>query len=260
MVFRLTAFRASAPRRAFAMCAGFAVAAFALSGQPVLAQTPPPLPGQEAGTPPPLPDPVVSVFVGAGGKQTGPFDYAALKAQTAAGALTKETLVWMDGMAAWTKAGEVEVLAGLFNETVVDGGTLPPPPEGLDAVKFLTGKWQFGPAPVPVQGVGQGMAQGTGVYGADGSFNAQITISAQVQGSPVTIESTITGQYTAKAQGDKKISVSYTGQVVATTKINTPGAQQIPPQTAPFNETSTFDIIDQNTVKDDDGFVSKRAL
>lgn len=237
-----------------------ALACVAFSDTSVLAQTPPPLPGQEAAVPPPLPDPVVSVFVGVGGKQAGPFDYATLKGQVAAGSLTKETLVWMDGMANWTKAGEVEVLANLFNTPVVaDDGALPPPPPKLNPVKFLTGKWASGPIQVPVEGIGQGTATGFAVYSADGSFSGQIKIVAPYQGHTVTIDSVITGRYTATAKSDTEISVAFNGQVMANTKITAPGAPQIPPQTLPFNETSTLTIVDQNTVRDEDGYISKRA-
>jgi hypothetical protein len=48
------------------------------------------------------------------GQQAGPFDGNALKGQQQAGALKPDTLVWKNGMAAWTKAAEVAELAALF--------------------------------------------------------------------------------------------------------------------------------------------------
>lgn len=78
--------------------------------------------GQRAGTatPPPLPGGAKSYFIAVGGQQTGPFDLAQLKDQALGGKLTRDSLVWAEGMAAWTKAGEVGELAGLF-------ATVPPP-------------------------------------------------------------------------------------------------------------------------------------
>ena len=54
------------------------------------------------------------------GQASGPFNMAALQQQVQSGQLTRETLVWKEGMAQWTKAGEVEELAGLFK-------AVPPP-------------------------------------------------------------------------------------------------------------------------------------
>ena len=72
-----------------------------------------------AGTPPPLPG-AATYFVAVGGQQTGPFDMQALATQAAAGRLTAQTLVWTQGMAQWTPAGQVPALASIFNN-------VPPP-------------------------------------------------------------------------------------------------------------------------------------
>lgn len=69
--------------------------------------------------PPPLPG-AAAWFVGIGGKQEGPFDAAAFASATASGRITRETLVWKQGMAAWQKAADVPELAGMF-------AALPPP-------------------------------------------------------------------------------------------------------------------------------------
>jgi membrane protease subunit (stomatin/prohibitin family) len=84
------------------------------------AATPPAAPS--AG-PPPLP--TAEWFVGVGGQQQGPFDLAALAAQAAAGTLSRDTLVWRNGMAAWTAAGQVPELGSAF-------ASVPPPlpPQG----------------------------------------------------------------------------------------------------------------------------------
>jgi membrane protease subunit (stomatin/prohibitin family) len=84
----------------------------------------PQAPGTGAAVPPPLPR-AAQWFTGAGGVQQGPFDAAALARQAGAGTLTRETLVWKDGMAGWVAAAQVPELAGLF-------GAVPPPlpPQG----------------------------------------------------------------------------------------------------------------------------------
>jgi membrane protease subunit (stomatin/prohibitin family) len=70
-------------------------------------------------SPPPLPA-TAQWFIGVGGQQQGPFDLAALGQQAAAGTLTRDTLVWKNGMAAWTAAGQVAELSGAF-------ASMPPP-------------------------------------------------------------------------------------------------------------------------------------
>ena len=74
--------------------------------------------------PPPLPG-AASWFVGVGGVQQGPYDTGALSGLVGAGTLTRETLVWKDGMAGWLPAAQVPEVGGLF-------GAVPPPlpPQG----------------------------------------------------------------------------------------------------------------------------------
>jgi membrane protease subunit (stomatin/prohibitin family) len=68
--------------------------------------------------PPPLP--AAEWFVGVDGQQQGPFDVAGLAAQATAGTLTRDTLVWKNGMAGWTAAGQVPELSTAF-------AAVPPP-------------------------------------------------------------------------------------------------------------------------------------
>ncbi|MCW5698339.1 MAG: SPFH domain-containing protein [Rhodospirillales bacterium] len=70
--------------------------------------TPPPLPGGQ------------TYFVAIDGKQAGPFDMNTLRGHAASGTLTRDTLVWSQGMANWIRAGDVEDLTGLFT-------SVPPP-------------------------------------------------------------------------------------------------------------------------------------
>lgn len=75
--------------------------------------------GAPAGGPPPVP-PSLQFFVAVNGQQTGPFDLSVLSQKAGSGELTRETLVWKNGMAAWTAAGSVEELKSIF-------GQVPPP-------------------------------------------------------------------------------------------------------------------------------------
>lgn len=72
--------------------------------------------------PPPLPT-ATPYFIALNGQQAGPFPMADLQQQVQSGQLTRATLVWAQGMAKWTPAGEVAELATLFAH-------LPPPLPG----------------------------------------------------------------------------------------------------------------------------------
>jgi membrane protease subunit (stomatin/prohibitin family) len=69
----------------------------------------------------PPPPPVISYFVAVNGQQSGPFDLTQLTQFAAQGQFNAQTMVWKQGMAAWTAAGQVPELAVVFNNT-------PPPP------------------------------------------------------------------------------------------------------------------------------------
>ncbi len=79
--------------------------------------------GQPAAAPPPLPGAGLQFHVAIGGQQAGPFDVNAIKQKAAAGEITRESLVWKQGMAQWTPAGQVVELQGAF-------GAVPPPLPG----------------------------------------------------------------------------------------------------------------------------------
>ena len=69
--------------------------------------------------PPPLPaQPRYHVAVN--GQQQGPFGLGVLQGMVSSGQLTRETLVWCDGMPGWSAAGTVPALSSLF-------GSVPPP-------------------------------------------------------------------------------------------------------------------------------------
>ncbi len=77
---------------------------------------------QQQSTPPPPPPtpPQLTFHAVINGTQSGPFDLNTLKQMATSGQLTKESLVWREGMANWTAAGEVNEVSGVF-------GSVPPP-------------------------------------------------------------------------------------------------------------------------------------
>lgn len=67
---------------------------------------------QQQNTPPPL----SQFYIAVNGQQTGPFAEQALAQMVQSGQLTKDTLVWKSGMAAWTSADQVPEVAKLFTQ------------------------------------------------------------------------------------------------------------------------------------------------
>jgi membrane protease subunit (stomatin/prohibitin family) len=74
---------------------------------------------QNQGPPPPPPE--SQYFIAVNGQQQGPYDENGFRTMIQSGSVKRETMVWKNGMAAWTAAGQVPELAGLFN-------MMPPPP------------------------------------------------------------------------------------------------------------------------------------
>ena len=68
---------------------------------------------QGTGTPP-APPPLPGWHVAEQGRSVGPLDFAALAAEITAGRVSRETLVWTAGMAAWQPASQVASLQTLF--------------------------------------------------------------------------------------------------------------------------------------------------
>lgn len=108
---------------------------------PAVQGMPPVMPPTMGGmpTPPPMQpaEPEVQLFLFIGGQQYGPYDWKTCKQFVPTGQLTPQTMVWEQGMAAWTPAGQVPKLAALF--APVAPSTPPMPPMG-------------GPTPPPMMG------------------------------------------------------------------------------------------------------------
>ena len=81
---------------------------------------PAPQAAASSAVPPPLPGAGAPWHWAVGGVQAGPGSTADLGVLVGSGEVTRETLVWQEGMAGWTAAGQVPALASLF-------AAIPPP-------------------------------------------------------------------------------------------------------------------------------------
>ena len=71
--------------------------------------------------PPPIPQSTFHVVVN--GQAVGPFDVSAMTQMISSGTLTKDSLIWQQGMADWVKANDVNEIKNLFT------GSVPPVPK-----------------------------------------------------------------------------------------------------------------------------------
>ncbi len=92
--------------------------------QTSMQSTPPPMPGAPSVAPQ---MPSVKYMVGVNGSQYGPYDTTQLSQMVNAGQINAQSLVWAQGMASWTPAGNVPELAALFNPVPANPGMMPPP-------------------------------------------------------------------------------------------------------------------------------------
>lgn len=103
--------------------------------QPVsgVGMPPPPPPGGGMSVPPPPPpaaEPQINLYLSVAGQNYGPYNYETCKQLVQNGQLTPQSIVWMDGMAAWGPAGQVPALQTLFAPPAAAPGLPPLPPMG----------------------------------------------------------------------------------------------------------------------------------
>ncbi len=98
---------------------GLAMANRMVGMQPGAGQAPPPLPGATD----------AAWHVAVNGQTQGPFTLQQVAQGVSGGQLNRESLVWSQGMAAWTQAGQVPQLAAAFATSASPPPPPPPPPK-----------------------------------------------------------------------------------------------------------------------------------
>jgi hypothetical protein len=96
------------------------------------------------------------------GKSAGPFDDEAIRDHIANGRITRDTLVWRDGMPGWQPLKEVAELVRSYGPILRDASRPPPLPQEASAAPGA-------PPPLPGEGAAAGSATGpvTGNHGRD---------------------------------------------------------------------------------------------
>lgn len=185
----------------------------------------------------------MKVFIAVNGQTTGPFGAEQIRQMVQSGQLTKTTMVWIEGMAAWTPAGQVSQLDEFFVGA-------PPPPVEFNAAEFLSGTWQAEPSPLQIPNASNASVQGTVTYRSDGTFEGYGTMTITVQGYTQQMNFTLKGTWTVQNVTKDSFVLNQTGQ--ATYQMN------YGPMTEQLNSSTRLRVIDQNTVAADDGTKSYR--
>lgn len=91
----------------------------------------PPLPPQPIDVQiPPTPKPQISLYLNVAGQNYGPYNYETCEQLVKNGQLTPQSMVWMEGMPAWSQAGQVPALQTFFAPPPTVPGMPPLPPTG----------------------------------------------------------------------------------------------------------------------------------
>ncbi len=118
------------------------------------------------------------------------------------------------------------------------------------------GNWQ-GRVTLPVDGLGPVDIAITAVFGGDGTFSysgsGMMDLSSRGVDQPVRLEVAVEGTWRAEAQGANRVRADLSG----TMRMAAPDLDLT--ETEPLNEVITFDIIDRDTVRDDEGNVLTRT-
>ena len=99
---------------------------------------------------------------------------------------------------------------------------------------------------------GTGLLTGSATYKADGTFTLTGTLQVMAQGIPLTIQVDAGGTYTINKLSETSFSLVPNGKVTMTV----PG---YPPQVDALTDATSYVMIDQDTIKDADGTISKRV-
>lgn len=86
----------------------------------------PPMASSAAVPPPIAPQPAIALFMAVAGQQYGPYNMDMCRQMVQGGQLTPQSMVWMEGMVAWTPAGQVPALQILFTPAIPAMPPLPP--------------------------------------------------------------------------------------------------------------------------------------
>ncbi len=218
---------------------------------------PPPLPPRDTPAqndgPPALPR--VDYYVELNGDSAGPFTRQQVQDKLDAQQIRGTTLAWKKGMEGWEPISTMEeftLTATLVTPTPQPTLAVPTPQPtpAFNPDQYIVGTWGY-TGPMQIPNVGQAQVDLTVSYAADKTLTGYGTISAQVQGYPMTATVTTQGTYTVQSMGPNRIMVTPNAQVT----MSIPGQPPLPQQnTTP----EMLEVLGPNQMRDSDGQVIQR--
>ena len=183
-------------------------------------------------------------YIAVDGAQVGPLDLAALKKRIEDGQMTKQTLVWTSGMANWTPAGNVAALAEFFRIA-----STPEAAPGRDFKAFLLGTWITDPLKIPIEGFGTGTAVASYSYFELGNFEMKGSVEIlDISGTPIVRKVKGQGTFKIEALSSTQFKAVLNGSIMA----------EWPDVGLSKAEDIIYEIIDDNTLRDQAGAISRR--
>ncbi|QFT80191.1 hypothetical protein FIU89_06160 [Roseovarius sp. THAF27] len=187
------------------------------------------------------------------GREAGPYFIDELRTRMLMGRLRRDTPVWTTGMAAWQPAAEVPEVGALFDPA------LPPIPKERDFGRFVQGTWRSEPVTTELPGLGRGVATGETVFRADGiySFTGQVDLT-DAAGSARAMRLASEGGYSVTRKAPDRFEIVFAAPLVMTLPSDDPAeADRVERTEVPPAE---FEVIDDNTIRDAQGTVSRRKI
>lgn len=218
----------------------------------------PPAPAASPATPPTRDD--RSYFVDEGGRPAGPLSRDEVARRVAAGSIGPDTLVWHSGMAGWAPLGTTELAAafGGGQRARRPGAAAGPAESGGDPVSTMVGTWRAR-IMQPVDGLATPIPfEVTLVYHRGGTLSGtgsgQLDMRQRGIPQPVTLKMALDGTWSGTAVGPARLRL----QTRVTMRMSVPELG-MPEETQTSEETSTIEIVDRNTLRDEDGTVIRRV-
>lgn len=209
--------------------------------------------------PPPLPPPpadTTEYFVAENGAPSSPLTRDEIARRIAAGSIDGTTLIWHEGMAEWgTLAGSR--LASLLDASSGADRVVRDTTVATDPRDVVVGRWQ-GRVSQPVEGlpVPVDIAM-TAAFARDGTFSytgsGLMDLSSQGVQQPVRLEVTIEGTWQGVTLAPDRLRASLSGTI----RLAAPELDMV--ESEPLNEVITLDIVDPDTIRDDEGNVFARV-
>lgn len=220
----------------------------AVAGGPPPA-VPPPL-AQVPATPPATaaaPADTTAYFVAESGGPSEALSRDGVAERLRAGTIDRATLVWYDGQDGWLPLEETRLAA--LVETPVGPGAIPP--AAFDAAAHMRGNWQARVAEA-VDGLAEPIAVDYTFSFAEGgrltgNGNSLLDLRAQGIPEPIRLEVTVEGSWTIEALDDRRLQLRTSGSArTAAPALDTA-------ETEAFEEITTLEIVDPDTLRDEDG-------